>query len=193
MRRFIATMQMSVDAKIEGPDGYADWVDAWSDDAGVIPEVDGALLGGGMYPGYEQYWSGVYRAPTEPSAITGKTPTAGEVEYARFAMGKPHYVLSKTLPTVGWKHTRLLRDIGEVRTLKQQPGKAIYVVGGARTVASFIDLGLIDELRFTLHPLVAGPGKALFETLGRRHRLTLRRSAALSDGRVSLTYDVHSG
>jgi dihydrofolate reductase len=191
MRRFIATMQMSIDAKIEGPDGYADWVDGWSDVANVVPDVDGCLLGGGMYPGYEQYWSAIARDPTQPLEMTGgRTPTAAEVDYARFAMRTPHYVLSKTVPAAAWSHTRVLRDIGDVHALRQQPGKGIYVVGGARTIASFIDLGLIDELRLTVHPLVAGQGKALFETIGRRHRLRLRRNEALTGGRLSQTYDI---
>jgi len=193
MRRFIATMQMSIDAKIEGPDGYADWVDAWSDVANVVPDVDGCLLGGGMYPGYETYWSAIARDPTQPLEMTGgRMPTAAEVDYARFAMRTPHYVLSTTLPAAAWSHTRLLRNISDVHALKQQPGKDIYVVGGARTVASFIDLGLIDELRLTVHPLVAGQGKALFDTIGRRHWLRLRRSQALPDGRISQTYDVEA-
>ena len=191
MRRFIATMQMSIDAKIEGPDGYADWVDGWSDVAHVVPDVDACLLGGGMYPGYENYWSTIAFDPTKPLEMTGgRMPTPAEVDYARFAMRTPHFVLSKTLPTVAWNHTRLLRDIADVHALKRQPGKGIYVVGGARTVASLIDLGLIDELRLTVHPLVAGQGKPLFETIARRHALRLRRSAALTDGRVSQIYDV---
>jgi dihydrofolate reductase len=191
MRRFIATMQMSIDAKIEGPDGIADWVDGWSDVANVAPDVDGCLLGGGMFAGYEQYWSAIARDPTQPLEMTGgRMPTEAEVDWARFAMRTPHYVLSKTLPAAAWTHTRLLRDIGEVRALKRQPGKGIYVVGGARTIASFIDLGLIDELRLTVHPLVAGEGKSLFETIARRHRLQLRRNETLPGGRVSQIYDI---
>lgn len=43
------------------------------------------------------------------------------------------------------------------------------VVGGAETVAHLLDADLIDELRFTLHPLVAGKGLALFDKVERRH------------------------
>jgi hypothetical protein len=51
VRKLIAGMKLSVDGKIEGPGGIADWVDAWSDDYGVIPQADACLLGAGMYPG----------------------------------------------------------------------------------------------------------------------------------------------
>ena len=53
MRKLIAAMKMSLDAKVEGPDGTADWVEAWSEDYGLTPQIDACLLGGGMYPGYE--------------------------------------------------------------------------------------------------------------------------------------------
>jgi hypothetical protein len=55
MRQLIAAMRLSLDGRSEGPEGYADWVDAWSEDYGITHRVDACLLGGHMYPGYEQY------------------------------------------------------------------------------------------------------------------------------------------
>jgi len=49
MRKLIAGMKISVDGKMEGRT-HRDWVEAWSDDYGVTPQVDACLLGGGMYP-----------------------------------------------------------------------------------------------------------------------------------------------
>src|SRR5262245_42580544 len=97
MRKLIGGMQSSLDGKIEGPEGYADWVDAWSDHYDVMTRVDACLLGAGMYPGYEAYWTAVQNAPDEPLPQTGNVPTPGEVEYSRFAAQTPHYVLSTTL------------------------------------------------------------------------------------------------
>jgi hypothetical protein len=54
VRKLIAGMKISVDGKMEGPEGMADWVDAWSEDYGLTPQIDGCLLGAGMYPGYER-------------------------------------------------------------------------------------------------------------------------------------------
>jgi len=188
MRKVIAGMQSSLDGKIEGPDGYADWVDAWSDNYDVMSRVDACLLGGGMYPGYEQYWTGVQEGPDKPSPMTGKAPTPGEVEYARFAAQTPHYVLSSTLTSALWTHTSFVRGLDEVAALKQQPGKGIYLVGGARTVASLIDAGLVDELRLTVHPVIAAEGKALFATAERRRGLKLRKVQQPENGLVSLVY-----
>jgi dihydrofolate reductase len=188
MRKLIAGMQTSVDEKIEGPEGYADWVEAWSDAYDVMPRVDACLLGATMYPGYEQYWTAVQTAPAKPTPATGKVPTRDEVEFARFAAHTPHYVLSSTLSAALWPKTSFLRGIEEVAALKQRPGKDIYLVGGARTTASLIDAGLVDELRLIVHPLIAGEGKPLFSTTKRRRELELRNVEQHEDGRVGLTY-----
>jgi dihydrofolate reductase len=190
MRKLIAGMQSSLDGKIEGAEGYADWVDAWSDNYELTPQIDAALLGAGMYPGYEEYWSGVQNAPDEPSVQTGKVPTPAEVEWARFAAGIPHYVLSTTLTSTAWAQTSFLRSLDEIAALKEQAGKDIYLVGGARTVASLIDAGLVDELRLTVHPLIVGDGKGLFATTQARHALELQGVKQLQDGQVSLIYGI---
>jgi dihydrofolate reductase len=190
VRKLIAGMKMSVDGKIEGPEGYADWVDAWSEDYGLTPHIDAVLLGGGMYPLYEQYWTGVQSEADKPSSITGTVPAPGEIAWARFAAQTPHYVLSSTLTSALWPMTRFVRGLEDVASLKQQPGKDIYLLGGARTTASLIDAGLVDELRLIVYPLLAGEGKALFATTERRHGLELRKVQQLSDGRVSLIYGI---
>src|SRR5438045_3477048 len=98
MRKLIAGMKISVDGKVEGTAaGSADWVAAWSDDYGLMPQVDACLLGGGMYPGYEGYWTKVQTEPDKPAWITGSAPTPAEIEWARFAASTPHYVLSSGL------------------------------------------------------------------------------------------------
>jgi dihydrofolate reductase len=189
MRKLIAGMQSSLDGKIEGPEGYADWVEAWSDSYDVISQVDACLLGAGMYPGYEQYWTAIQNGPDEVLPQTGSVPTPGEVGYARFAAQTPHYVLSSTVTSAAWPNTRFVRGLDDVAALKREPGKDIYLVGGARTVASLIDAGLVDELRLTVHPLLAGEGKALFATTDRRRALELRKVQQLQGGRVSLIYE----
>jgi hypothetical protein len=59
MRKLIAAFKTSLDGKIEGAEGYADWVDTWSEDYGFTARIDACLLGGRMYHGYEQYWSAI--------------------------------------------------------------------------------------------------------------------------------------
>jgi dihydrofolate reductase len=190
MRKLIAGMKLSLDEKVEGPEGVADWVQAWSEDYGLMQQIDACLLGAGMYPGYEQYWTAIQNEPDQPVWITGKSPTADEVEWARFAARAPHYVLSSTLTLAQWPHTSFVRELEDVAALKQQPGKDIYLVGGARTTASLVDAGLVDELRLIVYPLIAGAGKALFAKMERRRGLELRKVQQLQGGRVSLIYAI---
>jgi dihydrofolate reductase len=190
MRKLIAALKTSVDGQVEGPEGMADWVEAWSDDYGLMQQVDACLLGGGMYPGYEHYWTAIQREPDKPVWITGNPPTPAEVEWARFAAQTPHYVLSKTLTTALWEQTRFVRQPEDIAALKREPGKDIYLVGGARTTTSLIDAGLVDELRLIVYPLIAGKGKTLFATTTQRRTLELRKAEQLRKGLVSLIYGI---
>jgi dihydrofolate reductase len=189
MRKLIAGMKLSLDGKIEGAEGYADWVEAWSDDYGLTQQIDACVIGGGMYPGYERYWTGIRNEPYTPTWITANAPTPAEIAWARFAAQTPHYVLSNTLTSALWPTTSFVRGLEEIAALKQQPGKDIYLMGGARIAASLIDAGLVDELRLIVYPLVAGDGKALFTTTKRRG-LKLQRVEQLQGGRLSLIYGI---
>jgi dihydrofolate reductase len=188
MRRMIAAMKVSLDGRMEGPDGVADWVEAWSEDYDLTGRIDACVLGGGMYPGYETYWSGVREAPEAPTPVTGRPPTAGERDWARVIAGIPHFVLSRSMDTARWPSTRFLRGIADVAALKRQAGRDIYLLGGGATVVACLDAGLVDELRLIVYPLVAGDGRSLFEAARRRHHLRLQHAQALPGGRVSLAY-----
>jgi dihydrofolate reductase len=190
MRKLIAGMKISLDGKIEGPEGAADWVEAWSEDYDLAPQIDACVLGGGMYLGYEYYWTSIQNEPGKPVWITGAAPTPAEIEWAGFAAQTPHYVLTNTLTSALWPKTRFVQGAEDIAALKQQPGKDIYLIGGARTTASLIDAGLVDELRLLVYPLIVGQGKALFATIERRRGLELRKVQPLPNGRVSLTYGV---
>lgn len=190
MRKLITGFKISVDGKIEGQQGYADWVAAWSEDYGLTGQIDACIVGGGMYPGYETYWTAIQAAGDQPLPMTGKFPTAGEAKWGQFAAQTPHFVLSTSLRQAQWPNTSFLRSFEEVTALKSRPGKDIYVMGGGRIAAALIDAGLLDELRLIVHPLIAGPGKTLFATTAHRRKLALRKVRELGDGLISLAYAI---
>ena len=190
MRKLIAGMKVSLDEKTVGPEGYADWVDAWAEEYGLTPQVDATLLGGAMYPGYERYWSAIQDAPDKPLPMTGKYPTPAEIEWGEFAARTPHYVLSSALTSANWPLTRFLRRTEDVAALKKEAGKDIYLMGGTKITAGLIDAGLVDELRLIVYPLIAGAGTSLFATVERRRALELHAVEQLDGGRVRLTYGI---
>jgi dihydrofolate reductase len=188
MRKIIAALIMSVDGFIEGPNGELDWVETWEDPFDLLPQIDACILGRGMYPGYEQYWRAILADPKGILPFTGKVASQGEIAYARFADKTPHIVVSRTLGHVAWKNTRIVRDIEEIRKLKQQPGRDMHAVGGATLVSSLMNGGLIDELRLVIAPIVLGGGKALFKDVKERHALKFLEAKPLNAGAVRLTY-----
>jgi dihydrofolate reductase len=185
----IAAMKISVDGKTEGPDGYADWVPAWSDDYGLTPQIDTCVLGGRMYPNYELYWTAIQNAPNEPNPMGPGVPTPAEVEWANFAATTPHYVVSRSLSSAQWPQTSFLRGLDELAQLKHQPGRDIYLMGGAEITRQCLEAGLLDELRLIVYPLISGAGTPLF-TAPERQRLQLRSVEMLSEGRVMVVYSI---
>jgi dihydrofolate reductase len=100
----------------------------------------------------------------------------------------PHIVFSTTLKSVSWPRAQIIRDVAELRTLKGQPGKNMYVVGGATLVASLLNEDLIDELRLIVHPIVLSKGQALFSGVNKRLSLDLVQAKSTESGRVIVTY-----
>jgi dihydrofolate reductase len=190
MRKLITAMKISLDGKFEGPQGYADWVAAWSDDYGLTPQIDACVLGAGMYPGYEQYWTPIQDEPGKVHPLSGAVPTPAEVEWAEFARRTPHYVLSSTLTAATWPQTQFLRGFDDLGKLKLEPGRDIYLVGGGTVTAAAIDAGLVDEIRLLVYPVIAGGEHALFKPTAISRGLELRTAERRPDGRLSLVYGI---
>jgi dihydrofolate reductase len=187
-RKMIAALQVSLDGLVQGPNGEKDWVDSWADAIELIPEVDTFVLGGHMYPDYGEYWESIYANPERVAPFQERVPSKNEIAYARLAAETPHIVLSTTLESVSWPAARVIRDVAELRAIKGQPGKNMYVVGGATLVASLLNEDLIDELRLIVHPIVLGSGQALFRGVDKRLSLDLVQAKSTESGRVIVTY-----
>lgn len=189
-RPFISAMQVTLDGYSLGSDGNADWVDSWADGLELLPRVDAFVLGAGMFPGYEVFWTAIQEDPASVAEWLGRDPYPREIEYARIAAVTPHLVLSTTLGDTTWPTARFVRDLDELRAFKAQPGGPVYVVGGARLVRSLIDEALLDELRLSVHPVVVGAGAPLLSGITRRQDLELIDSGRTTTGRVNLIYRV---
>src|SRR4030095_15753170 len=116
-RALISAMQVTLDGYVLGPEGDADSFDSWADGLELLPPVDAFVLGGGMFPGYEQFWTAILDDPSAASDILGRDPYPREVTYARVAANTPHLVLSRTLTDTSWPTARLVRDVEEIRAL----------------------------------------------------------------------------
>jgi hypothetical protein len=123
-RLFIAALQVSLDGYLQGANGEVDWVDSWDDALGLVPGADTAVLGGGMYPGYQQLWGSVAADPRTGAAMLGREVTEGEADYALWTQRAPHYVLSTTIENVSWETAPVAEETARWRCLRHRRGQA---------------------------------------------------------------------
>jgi dihydrofolate reductase len=116
------------------------------------------------------------------------TPTAmaNDPEITEKMNTTPKIVFSRTLNKADWQNTRLIKDhvAEEMGRLKQQPGKDLIIFGSSNLSASFINLGLIDEFRLMVNPVVIGGGKPLFEGVSDTLKLKLLDTRQFRSGNV---------
>jgi dihydrofolate reductase len=111
---------------------------------------------------------------------------AEEREYAAVWRSQPKWVVSRSLKSVGPNATLLESNLeGAVRGLKARLDGEIEVAG-PELAGSLTELGLIDEYRLYLHPVVLGRGKPFFA--GPRPPLRLVASDVIGEDVVRLTY-----
>ena len=191
-RKMVAALQISLDGFTQGSDqGGVEWVDSWADAIALIPEVDAFVQGSHMYPGYGLYWESIYTDPNRVAPFQDRVPNGHEIAYAKLAAKTPHYVVSKTLESVSWPPTaRIIRQLEDLRSLKNQAGKTIYVVGGPTLVTSLLNEHMLDELKLIVHPLLLGGGKALFAGVTQRRSLEFVSAEPTPSGKLIVTYRV---
>lgn len=181
MRKIFAFIMTTIDGYYEGPDQEFDFwvVDEEFNGFAVeqLDEVDTLLFGRVTYEGMAAYWP---------------TP-AGEQDDPRVAArmnGLAKIVVSRTLDKADWANTRLIRDNleGQLAKLKRQPGKDIAILGSSDLTVSLLQMGLVDEVRIMVNPVVLGAGKSVFRTARERISLKLLKSRPFDSGNVLLYY-----
>ena len=182
MRKLIYSMAVSLDGYIAGPDGEIDW-SAPDEELHRFHnqqtrELGAHLCGRRLYE-VMVYWETADEKPSAPDH---------ELEFARIWKNVPKIVFSKTLEKVEG-NARLVRDsvAEEVAKLKGQPGKDL-AVGGAGLAATLTKLGLIDEYRLFVSPVVLGGGTPYFPALDERINLELAETQTFGSRVVYVRY-----
>jgi dihydrofolate reductase len=166
MRKVLLNVAVTLDGFIEGPGGEFDW--CFTDqDYGMhefMDRVDAIFFGRKSYE-LLQSW--------DPNAYPGKAK----------------YVFSNTLP-VSPDGTQLVSGEieKEVQRIKNEPGRDIWLFGGAKLTTGLVNAGLVDELHLSIHPLLLSGGTPLFQGLNRRVAWELVDSRTYDTGLVQLIY-----
>jgi dihydrofolate reductase len=153
------------------PDGKA-WVEE------TLWRAGAPLAGRGLYTSWVGYW------PTSTDPIAAPMNAIPKIAFSR--SGK----LDPAVPTPpGWDDTRVLgTDLAaDIDALKAEPGKDLVAQGGASFGRSLVQLGLVDEYRLVVHPVVLGSGLPLFRD-AKPFDLTLIDATTLPSGTQALVY-----
>ena len=173
MRRVTYGGGNSLDNYLAAPGEAIDWL-RWSDDAAAVSTesfrgVDTMLMGRKTFE-FGQKMGGVPPMP-----------------------GVTSYVFSRTLEALpeGADAELVREDAAEfVGRLKAEPGGSIMVMGGGEIASALIAAGLVDEVGFTIHPVLLGGGNPAFHPFGRRLDLALIEARAIARECVLVRYRV---
>jgi dihydrofolate reductase len=182
MRKVIFFMLTSLDGYFEGPHQDIGWhnVDDEFNEFAIqqTREFGGLLFGRKTYQLMAGYW------PTE-AAKRDDPVIAGLMN------SLPKIVFSKTLESVDWQNSRLVRDSiqDEVSHLKEQPGGDLAIFGSSDLTASLAQMGMVDEFRIMVNPVVLGEGSPLLKGLDHRLDLRLLKTRPFKSGNVLLYYE----
>jgi dihydrofolate reductase len=169
MRKIILGLAVSLDGYIEGPKGEYDWCFTDQDYglADFFKRIDTIFMGRKSFEltqktEMENPWKGMTTYVFSNSTSESKNPDV------KFISG----------------------DVaGDIMWLRQQKGKDIWLFGGAELISFFVNKNWIDEYWLSIHPVVLGSGKPLFQNLKERLNLKLTKNKVYETGLVSLTYE----
>jgi dihydrofolate reductase len=186
MQKSIAFTLLSLDGYFTDMKGDMSWAHVDSKDAEWRAFVEGNASGGGVllfgritYELMVRYWPTQYAIQNDPIV-------------ARQMNDLPKVVFSRTLEKVSWKNTRLVKGniVAEVRKMKEGSGEGMAILGSGSIVSQLAQEGLIDEYQFVVFPIVLGKGRAVFD--GLKGRLKLTRTRTFSNANVLLCYEALS-
>ena len=148
----------------------------------LLREVDLGVFGRITYQLMVPFW---------PEVAKNQSMTKASNEFARAFVSINKIVFSRLLDSAEDKNTRIVRTNlrDEILKLKQEQGKSI-LLGGVDITSQLIELGLVDEYRFVVGPIVAGEGRRLLDgvSLSEKLQLKLVDTKIFKSGCVALRY-----
>ncbi|WP_285621110.1 dihydrofolate reductase family protein [Actinoallomurus iriomotensis] len=186
MRKIIYWVHASIDGFIAGPNGEFDWPavgpELFAYSNGINEHVDTLMYGRVVWDFMAAYWP---TADADP-----ETTDEHARSFAPYWRRTPKVVVSRTLEKAAWDARVIGANLAEeVAELKRGPGKDILLTGGAEVAASLTDLGLLDDYRIVIHPVVLGGGRRLFLEPKDRVGMTLVESRTFDSQTVMLRYE----
>jgi dihydrofolate reductase len=185
MRSVTYSMGISLDGYIVGPDGGFDWT---APDEEIFRFVTDEIRGVGVHLlGRRLYETMLYweTADQDPSLDESM------LEWAALWKRLPRVVFSRTLSAVQGNARLASGGLAqEIERLRAEPGEGSIAIGGATLAAEAAALGLIDEYRARVYPVLVGGGIPYFPREERRVDLDLVESRTFASGVVYVRHRV---
>lgn len=183
MRKIVLNVAVSLDGYIEGPDGNIDWLvrDAETDFGDILNDIltDKDIIFYGRIS-YDKWGN------NQP----GEKASAKLKEAYKLLHSKTKYVFSRTRTSDNTSAIYINSNIKErVVDIVQQPGKNIWLYGGAELITTLLNLNLVDIFKLAVHPVILGNGKPLFKNIIDMHKLKLTEAKGFTSGVTLLTYE----
>lgn len=190
MRKITLAMMTTLNGRLDAPDAWMDGLDdeQYSDILEAFELFDTVVVGRVTFEEMAAFW---------PGAETDQKGSATHRSMAHRMNTYRKYVLSsnRDVDTSIWTNAELVPIRGDedviafARDLKSRPGANIHVAGGARVAQTFARLGLIDEYRLAVYPIVS-PGVRLFDAVPDNRRMVLLGSRSYDNGVMRHDYAV---
>jgi dihydrofolate reductase len=185
MRSVTYSMAVSLDGYVVGPDGGFDWTAPDAEIFGFVTDeirqVGVHLLGRRLYETM-LYWETADQDPSLDDSMRA---------WAALWKAIPKVVFSATLPAVRGNARLAAGSLAEeIERLRAEPAGGDIAVGGAALAAGAAALGLIDEYRARVYPVLVGGGIPYCARQGRRVDLELVETRTFSSGVVYLRHRV---
>src|SRR5271170_3120276 len=181
MRKLIYAINITLDGCCDHTQQLVD-EEALENHPLLLRDADLLVFGRKTYQLMVPYWPDVAKNPSE---------TKASHEFAKTFVSKNKIVFSRSLESAEDKNTTIVRTNlrNEIVRLKHEQGKNI-LAGGVNVPSQLIELGLVDEYRFVVQPIVAGEGRRLLEGISLQERLQLKlvESKIFKSGCVALRY-----
>lgn len=188
MRKIVLQMMTTLDGRLDEPFAWMHSVDdeQYRDIERRYATFDTVLVGRTTFDEMVGYWPAVL-ADGEGSD-TNRAMARHMHDYRKLVFSR-----SGDRPLPAWNNSEQVVMPGDaeladyIAGLKAQPGSDIHLAGGASFAQTVVSLGLVDEFRFFVYPVVS-PGAAWFTRLSDRHELRLVDTKAYANGVVRLHY-----
>ncbi|WP_427704454.1 dihydrofolate reductase family protein [Staphylococcus parequorum] len=177
--KIILDLAVSLDGFIEGSNGEIDWciMDPEMNFTAFLNQIDAIIYGRKSY----DLW-GTFQPQADDS--NGEQFMWDNIHSkSKYVFTRQH--ISNQTTTEFIYNPDITKAVEQIKLAHTND---IWLYGGSSIITSFIDKNLIDEYRLSIHPVVLGAGKPLFENINQRLNLSLLKMHTYQSGVVQLIY-----